>query len=52
MFFIMYFIMSFTERGLRVVIAYGYDYYEPRLQEALEGQGHVRAFLSSGKYEL
>lgn len=41
-----------AERGLRIDIAHGQDYYRKRLSEAIEAQGRLRALLDSGEVEL
>ena len=38
-----------AERGLRIAVAHGYEYYRKRLREAIEGQERVRALLDAGE---
>ena len=39
-----------AERGLRLAVAHGYEYYRKRLREAIEGQERVRVLLESDEY--
>lgn len=41
-----------AEHGLRITVAYGFDYYGKRLREAIEGQERVRTLLDSGEWEF